>query len=369
MTNILVNALSVTNQSGLHVLAGHLDQLVKEFRITVIARESMTGLRERLGDRVDWIDVPEKTARWLPRAVWEFQCLEKTAQAVQAQFYFTPSGIAASRLNIPQVVLCQNPWALVPSARRTVDAPKAWLQRRAYRKAMRIADVMAFNSQFMQQAYRQNAGRHEHKGRVVYQAAAEETRERSKHWKNRRRIPGQIVCVSAMAPHKNIESLVQAFGRLAKETSLRLVGAWPDPAYESGIRKQVAASGLEDRVHFDGFVSREELDQTYAESQVFCLMSRCESFGIPAIEAQLFGTPVVCSNVCAVPEICGDGGLFCDPDDISGIADALQSLLSDSNGWKKFSEQARQNADRFRWETCSRPLANLFRKGVSCTSF
>lgn len=408
---ILVNALSVTNQSGLHVLAGHLEQLAAEFNITIIARPSMTQLRERFADRVDWIDAPEKTARWLPRALWEFQGLEKTAKQVQATAYFTPSGIAASRLHIPQVVLCQNPWALVPAARRFRDAPKAWLQRRAYRKTMRRAAAMVFNSDYMRQAYRTNAGFTEKRSIIAYQAADEETRERSKAWKNRPRIPGQILCVSAMAPHKNVEALIRAFEILKcrntetlkkgerksengksenlkreefqnfsfsgfQNLSLRLAGSWPDSQYEQKIRKLISELNLEKQIRLAGFVSREELDRLYAESQVFCLMSRCESFGIPAIEAQLFGTPVVCSNVCAVPEICGDGGLFCDPDDIQEIADALQSLLESSNdwknstagvppasnAWKKYSEQARKNANRFQWVDCSRPLVELFLK-------
>jgi len=442
MAEILINALSVTNQSGLHVLVGHLNQLAGEFHITVLARQSMTELRERLGGRVHWIDAPEKTARWLPRTLWEFQGLEKTARDAGARFYFTPSGIAASRLSIPQVVLCQNPWALVPSARRRRDALKAWLQRRAYRKTMRRAEVMVFNSNYMQQAYRKNAGLSAGSPRsrppaatdcragaenppaqrksnnpkrlpseiVIYQAADEETRERSEHWKDRPRNLGQIVCVSAMAPHKNVEALVQALAQIlhnpprpaatppveenrngvetkspplegcqnggvgSSSLSIQLVGSWPDAAYEQKIRNLVSELNLEKQIQFAGFVSREKLDRFYAESQVFCLMSRCESFGIPAIEAQLFGTPVVCSTACAVPEICGDGGLFCDPDDIAGIADALQSLLDvskdwknsgveaqpPSNDWKKYSEQARANADRFRWQTCSQPLVSLF---------
>ncbi len=390
MTNILVNALSVTNQSGLHVLAGHLDQLVGKFPITVLARPSMTRLKERFEERVEWIYAPENTARWLPRAIWEFQSLGKIARTVAANYYFTPSGIAASRLSVPQVVLCQNPWALVSSARRAADAPKAWLQRRAYRKTMRRAEVMVFNSEYMQKAYRENAGFNEKRGVVVYQAADEETQERSKHWKKAQRNPGQIVCVSAMAPHKNIETLLRAFEMLKTEErnsergtcktlkqqpsgfqtglsnfhpfSLHLVGAWPDPVYEQKILRLVADLGLSEQVQIHDFVSREELDRIYAESQVFCLMSRCESFGIPAIEAQLFGTPVVCSNVCAIPEICGEGGLFCDPDDINGIASALDSLLTNSNHWKTFSEKARINSDRFVWESCSQPLLKLFEK-------
>jgi glycosyltransferase involved in cell wall biosynthesis len=373
MTDILVNALSVTNQSGLHVLAGHLDSLAEAFTVAVIARPSMTSLKERFAERVEWIGAPENTSRWLPRAVWEFQALEKIARNTGARFYFTPSGISASRLSIPQVVLCQNPWALVPAARRKKDALKAWLQRRAYRQTMRAAEVMVFNSEYMRQAYRRNAGFDEKRSIIAYQAADEETRRRSEDWKDRPRAAGQILCVSAMAPHKNVEAVVRALVKLP-EATLRLVGAWPDSRYERKIHDLVSELNLEKRIRFDGFVSREELDRLYAESQVFCLMSRCESFGIPAIEAQLFGTPVVCSKVCAVTEICGEGGLFCDPDDVDAIAGALRALLEGSNDrnnkeveapppskvWEKISDQTRVNADRFQWSECSRPLVEFF---------
>ena len=364
MADLLVNALSVTNQSGLHVLTGHLDQLAGELSVAVIARPSMTALRERFAGRVEWVDAPEKTAGWLPRTVWEFQWLEKTARDTGARFYFTPSGIAACRLSIPQAVLCQNPWSLVPAARRRADAPKAWLQRRAYRRTMRSADLMVFNSEYMRQAYRENAGFLEKQSLIATQAADDETRRRAQEMKECPRVKAQILCVSAMAPHKNVEAVVEAFRQLPESATLRLVGSWPDAAYEAEIRTRVDELHLGGRVFFDGFVSREELDRLYAESQVFCLMSRCESFGIPAIEAQLFGTPVVCSNVCAVPEICGEGGFFVDPDDVAGVSQALGTLLSDSNIWKNFSEKARLNAERFEWVECSRPLVEWFKGSV-----
>jgi len=366
------------------VLAGHLDRLADglqdDCRFVVVCRPQMTELKARFEGRVDWIDAPADTARWLPRAVWEYRNLQKLADACSARAYFTPSGIAASALDIPQVVLCQNPWAMVPSARRRRDFLKAWLQRRAYRQTMKTADVMVFNSEYMRQAYRQNAGFNEKRSIIAYQAADEETRSRSEHWKNRPRNPGQILCVSAMAPHKNVEALLSAFEKLKNRNaeklksdrtsaepsfqnlSLHLVGSWPDSMYEKKMLRLIADLGLGEQVQMHGFVCREELDRLYAEAQVFCLMSRCESFGIPAIEAQLFGTPVVCSTACAVPEVCGDGGLFCDPDDISGIAEALQTLLYDSNVWENYSEKARRNACRFQWVECSRPLAELFER-------
>ena len=372
MPRILVNALSVTNPSGLHVLLGHMgqvaDALADRLRLVVLCRADMDALRAGLGTRVDWEFAPSATRRWFGRACWERGNLGHLVRKHAVCATFTPSGIAAHGLDVPQIVFCQNPWALVPTARRWRDAPKAWLQRRAYRRAMRVADVMVFLSSYMQTAYRRNAEFHERRGLVAYAGADEATRARATAQAPLLRKPGQIVSVSVMAPHKNAEALVRAFHALRAqghpEATLVLVGSWPDSAYERNIRALVEALGLQAAVHFAGFVSRAELDRFYAESQVFCLMSRCESFGIPAIEAQLFGTPVVSSTAGAIPEICGAGGVFCDPDDVSGIAAALRRLIEDEEEWRRCSDRARQNAARFSWNLCSRPLIELFSEWI-----
>lgn len=366
MAKLLVNALSATNPSGAHVLLGHAGQLADALRgrvrIVVLARAEMTGLRAELGGRVDWEFAPAATRGWLFRAAWERVRLGRVLRKHGAELYFAPSGIAAHlSADIRQIVFCQNPWALVPAARRRRDFAKAGLQRRAYRRAMRAADVMVFNSGYMQAAYRANAGREEQRGLVVYQAAEDATRVRAAA-ADVARQPNQILCVSVMGPHKNVETLVRALREVragCPDAHLVLAGSWPDAAYERNVRGLVAALGLGAAVEFAGFVARERLDRLYAESRVFCLMSRCESFGIPAIEAQLFGTPVVSSTVCAIPEICGAGGLFRDPDDVAGVAAALRTLLADEAEWKRLSDAARANAARFAWSECSRPLVAL----------
>lgn len=367
MAKLLVNALSATNPSGVHVLRGHVGQLADvlrgRVRIVVLGRADMADLRAELGERVEWELAPAATRGWLFRAAWERRHLARILRKHGAGIYFTPSGMAAHLPpGVRQIVFCQNPWALVPAARRRRDAFKAWLQRRAYRRAMRAADVLVFNSRYMQAAYRANAEREERRGLVVYQAAEDATRARAAAATDVPRRPNQILCVSVMGPHKNAETLVRALRevRAARpEAQLVFAGSWPDPAYERKIRGLVDALGLGAAVEFAGFVARERLDRLYAESRVFCLMSRCESFGIPAIEAQLFGTPVVSSTVCAIPEICGAGGMFCDPDDVAGVAAALRTLLADDLEWRRLSAAARANAARFSWRECSRSLVEL----------
>ena len=367
MVKLLVNALSATNPSGLHVLRGHAEQVADALRgrvrLVVLGRADMESLRAGLGDRVDWEFAPAATRGWCFRAAWERAHLARLVRKQDAGIYFTPSGIAAQLPpDVRQIVFCQNPWALVPAARRRRDCAKAWLQRRAYRRAMRAAAVLVFNSRYMQAAYRANAGCEEQRGLVVYQAADDATRARAAAVPAVPRRPGQILCVSVMGSHKNAETLVRALREVRAvrpEARLVFAGPWPAAAYERKIRGLVAALDMDAAVEFAGFVSRERLDRLYAESRAFCLMSRCESFGIPAVEAQLFGTPVVSSAVCAIPEICGAGGWYRDPDDVSGVAAALRSLLADDAEWARLSAAARANAARFSWAACSRPLVDL----------
>jgi len=259
-----------------------------------------------------------------------------------------------------------NPWALVPGIHfRMSEKIKAALQRRAYRQAMRVADTMLFLSEYMRQAYRKNAGFNEKVSEVVYTGIDDEIYTLAESLRTSvRKKPLQIVSVSVMAPHKGIETVVQALSLLHRSfgihASLLLVGGWPDPVYEQGIRALVRELGLEGAVTFKGHVSREELYRLYAESSLFCLMSRCESFGIPAVEAQAFGTPVVSSNCCAIPEVCGAGGIYPAPDDTSEVAACIARLLTDNVAWEKLSRAAVENAARYRWDICSRPFVRIF---------
>jgi glycosyltransferase involved in cell wall biosynthesis len=226
---------------------------------------------------------------------------------------------------------------------------------------MRHADVMVFNSEYMHEAYRANSGcdarrsvvSYQGIGDAIFQAASETTDSlvRRRH---------RIVTVSAMGPHKGVETSIKALAIVRDKhgipADLKLIGTWPDSAYRASNEQLVRQLGLENAVHFAGHVPLAELHQSYAEARIFCLMSYCESFGFPAIEAQAFGTPVVTSNRCAMPEIDGDGGVYAEAGDAEATAEALVRLLVDDAEWAARSQAAKQNAERFRWDLCARKL-------------
>ena len=370
MKTILVNALSVTNQSGRQFLKGHLRTLTEGLdgrRIVCLHHEANADLRAFLPARLEWRECPAWTAQWAGRAVWENTVLPGLARREGAVAYFTPAGVGVPRLPIPQVVFCQNPWALVASLHQTpVAKAKAAFQRAAYRRAVRQSAVMVYNSHFMAQAYAANAGMQAKREMIVYQGVDEGVFAAAAEWRTRAvpRIPGRIVCVSAMAPHKGVTTLLEAVALLRRErvpgVSLDLIGGWPDSTYRHRVEAAIDQFDLRGCVELHGHVTEERLHQAYAEARVFALLSECESFGFPAVEAHAFGTPSVCADSTAMPEIQGEGGAYVPPGDVASAASAIGDVLADDVLWEERSKAARANAGRFHWEQCSPPLLQAF---------
>jgi glycosyltransferase involved in cell wall biosynthesis len=361
---IAFNALSVTNLSGRHVLLGHMRQIVQETaargRHVLLHHAGNRDLRDSLEGLVDAVECPSMTAHWAGRWVWERFRLGRVLRQVRADAVFTPSGATTPGIAIPQWSLGQNPWCFVSEARKgPLEWLKASLQRLAYRRAQREATLMMFLSEYMGRMYRENAGFGPANSVVLYPGLDDETFAAARAMRAFHERRCEILVVSAMARHKSIEDVVVALEicrRNGIDVGMKLVGPWPDPAYEALVRERVRKSGLSDHVEFIGYVSREQLHRCYGEARVFCLLSRCESFGIPAVEAEAFGTPAVVADCGAPPEVAGPGGVVVPPGSPLAAAEALAPLLTDPAEWECASLRARANAERFRWTTCTKPL-------------
>jgi glycosyltransferase involved in cell wall biosynthesis len=366
---VIVNALSATNLSARAVLLGHLSRLAEwtltDHEYVVLHHAANRDIRRDMGPNVCFIEAPEKTAHWFGRSVWERMNLPKLLAEQKPDILLMPSGTVVGNCTVPQVSYAMNPWCLVRRTQRTAgERIKGFLQRYAYRQAVRKAAMMAYLSEYMRLAYRANAECEENLSEVVYAGLEDDLLKAAAEAENLSHHPNRIVSVSVMAPHKGVETMVQAVSLLRKThgipAELELVGGWPDENYRRLIQDIIDELNLVDCITFSGHVSRSELFKRYSEARVFCLMSWCESFGIPAVEAQAFGTPVVSSNCCAIPEVCGKGGTYPAPGDAAATADALAKLLAEEETWRSFSKAAIQNATRFRYDICTKPLMRMF---------
>lgn len=158
-----------------------------------------------------------------------------------------------------------------------------------------------------------------------------------------------LLYVGSNKPHKNLDRLVGAFGRVAGEVrgNLVIAGAW-DPRYD-GVAIRTRRDGLDGRVIFERGPSDERLDRLYAGATAFVFPSLYEGFGLPVLEAMAAGLPVATTNRGALREVAGDAALLLDPLDEASIAAALRRLLSDSTLRAELAGLGRLQAARYPW--------------------
>jgi glycosyltransferase involved in cell wall biosynthesis len=85
-------------------------------------------------------------------------------------------------------------------------------------------------------------------------------------------------------------------------------------------------------------------------AEVFVLPTLYEGFGLPVLEAQQAGVPVVCSNAGSLPEVAGEGALFFDPYSIEDMKEKLTRVLGDKDLKETLRQKALSNVKRFSWE-------------------
>lgn len=119
-----------------------------------------------------------------------------------------------------------------------------------------------------------------------------------------------------------------------------------------GIYKLPKKLGIEDRVKFLGYVSDKNLPALYSGAIALVFPSLFEGFGLPILEAQACGTPVITSNISSMPEVAGKGAIYVDPYDVNDIVKGMERLQVTVNRLQLI-KRAFENINRFSWEKCA----------------
>lgn len=157
--------------------------------------------------------------------------------------------------------------------------------------------------------------------------------------------------------------VLHAGGATARKNLAALAAAWqraaplvPDHelvlAGPSDPRRDRAFAGLE-RVRLLGFQPRQRIRQLMVGASCVVVPSIYEGFGLPALEAMSAGTPVLVSRRGALPEVCGDAALLCEPNG-DDLAQALVSLLADESLQDQLRRRGATRAEHFTWERSAR---------------
>jgi glycosyltransferase involved in cell wall biosynthesis len=103
-------------------------------------------------------------------------------------------------------------------------------------------------------------------------------------------------------------------------------------------------------------VGDEQLEALYAGASVLVLPSRCEGFGLPALEAMGRGVPVVVAATTSLPEVVGDAGIQVPAGDVEGFARALVDVVADPARQLDLSARGVARARSMTWEATAEHL-------------
>lgn len=169
-----------------------------------------------------------------------------------------------------------------------------------------------------------------------------------------------LLFLGGIEPRKNLPAVVRAFARLPPDVRpLLVIAGWRtewNPEGWNALQQALGevATEIRSRIHVTGYVPEKRKAALLAGAEALVYPSRYEGFGLQVLEAMAAGTPVLTSNVSALPEVAGDAALLVDPTDLESIAGGMEKLLRDHQLRKDLRERGRARAERFSWEETAR---------------
>lgn len=366
---VLVNGLAMGSGGGYTVgrmIFTHLAEVRPEWHISMLAIEKF-----HLHEELRSIERPQNTELlWAPpeaignaaRDRYERTELKNLIHKHNIDWVFQTNGMEVPGLGIPTFSHFQDPWPYRPEAwDKRFDFLKAWLKRRRHRYSLLNSARTGWTSQYL---YDLTTGHHKIKPKahnILYNGIPESWLDRAagnKPWNSR---PNLLVTVSNVSPYKRQNLVIKAIAELVKmpafrDLEYRIAGAI-EPGHEAELQELISRYKLSDHVFLEGRVSDERVTELLSQAKAFTLMSVCESFGIPAIEAMSFGTPAVVADCCAIPEVCDRAGVLVEMDNRQDLIDKLQHVLSGQADIQSIQQAGYRNIQRFRWTTIAETIA------------
>jgi glycosyltransferase involved in cell wall biosynthesis len=253
------------------------------------------------------------------------------------------------------------------------------LYTRLVAAAARKADIVLTDSEASKQDIVRLLGILEERVRVIYLAADDVYQpvldgHRLAGSRRKYGLPeSYLLYLGGFDQRKNVPTLLKAFAQLAKDSRfegrdsrvhLVMAGRLPEKGSDffPDPRSIVQELGIGERVVFTGWVLEEDKPALYSGARALVFPSLYEGFGLPPLEALACGTPVIASNRGSLPEIVGDGGLLLEPDDVEGLAGAMEQLLNDDTLWGDLREKGLAHAARFSWEKTARETLAVYQE-------
>ena len=176
-----------------------------------------------------------------------------------------------------------------------------------------------------------------------------------------------IFALSTLEPRKNYPRLIRAYHAARHESGLphRLVIGGKKGWLFDEIFATVRELGIEEDVHFPGFVDDADLPALYSGAEFFAYPSLYEGFGLPIIEALACGTPVLTSDNSCLPEAGGEGALYVYAESVESIAEGIVRLATQPELRAGLAAAGEVHARSFTWSRSLEQLLEAYERALA----
>lgn len=185
--------------------------------------------------------------------------------------------------------------------------------------------------------------------KVIYVAISDRFKRKDRPFNKQR---PRILQIGA-APNKNIPRLIHALEGIP--CVLEIIGK-QNEEYERLLKEKNIS------YEYKWGLSDEEMLQRYEAADIIALASTYEGFGMPILEGQAVGRPVITANVYSMPEVAGDAAYLADPFDVASIRDGILRIINDDNYRESLVQKGFENIKRFDATRIAEQYLELYRE-------
>ena len=171
-----------------------------------------------------------------------------------------------------------------------------------------------------------------------------------------------LLYVGTIEPRKNLVVLLNAYREIIDTAGLhpQLVIAGRKGWLTDELFGRLRDLGIEDRVHFTGYLPDNDLCALYSSCRIFIYPSMYEGFGLPPLEAMACGAAVIASSTPSIAEVVADAACLVMPDEVNALAHAIITLLRDENERRRLSIAGVKRALQFSWNNTAKLMWGVY---------
>jgi len=172
-----------------------------------------------------------------------------------------------------------------------------------------------------------------------------------------------VLFASTLQEKKNLPRLIEAYLQLSKnlqdEFPLIIVGrpGWGNTASVAAVNDLISQK----KGAWLNYVPYADLQTIFQCATIYVHPSLHEGFGFTILEAFASGTPVITSNVAAMPEVAGGSALLIDPLSVGDIARGIQKMLLNETMRSEYRQKGHHRAKEFVWEKCAEETIKTYK--------